>query len=86
MGGEKEREEFWALGIAEMKKGREILEARAKIEELQKQLFDATTALQTVSDIMDFSVFFKYSTNLWKNDLITRDASGCHRFHQIPLL
>ncbi|WKY05546.1 hypothetical protein Q1695_006057 [Nippostrongylus brasiliensis] len=48
MGGEKEREEFWALGIAEMKKGREILEARAKIEELQKQLFDATTALQTM--------------------------------------
>uniref|UniRef100_A0A7I4YM75 C2H2-type domain-containing protein n=1 Tax=Haemonchus contortus TaxID=6289 RepID=A0A7I4YM75_HAECO len=44
--GEKEREEFWTLGIAEMKKGHEIIEARSKIEALQKQLFDATTVLQ----------------------------------------
>ncbi|PIO75400.1 toxin-antitoxin system, antitoxin component, Xre domain protein [Teladorsagia circumcincta] len=44
--GEKEREEFWALGIAEMKKGQEIIETRSKIEGLQKQLFGATTLLQ----------------------------------------
>ncbi|KAK6029169.1 hypothetical protein OSTOST_04723 [Ostertagia ostertagi] len=44
--GEKEREEFWALGIAEMKKGHEIIETRSKIEGLQKQLFEATTFLQ----------------------------------------
>ncbi|KAK6049730.1 hypothetical protein COOONC_12765 [Cooperia oncophora] len=44
--GEKEREEFWALGIAEMKKGHEIIETRSKIESLQKQLFEATALLQ----------------------------------------
>ncbi|VDO19764.1 unnamed protein product [Heligmosomoides polygyrus] len=44
--GEKEREEFWTLGVAEMKKGREIVETRAKIEKLQNQIFEATSALQ----------------------------------------
>ncbi|RCN41833.1 hypothetical protein ANCCAN_12212 [Ancylostoma caninum] len=44
--GDKERDEFWALGIAEHKKGHQILEARAKIERLQKELFETTSYLQ----------------------------------------
>ncbi|KAJ1372636.1 hypothetical protein KIN20_034838 [Parelaphostrongylus tenuis] len=43
--GEKEREEFWMLGIAEMKKGQEIHAARLKIENLQKALIEATSDL-----------------------------------------
>ncbi|KAL6739008.1 hypothetical protein Aduo_012501 [Ancylostoma duodenale] len=44
--GDKERDEFWSLGIAEHKKGHQILEARAKIESLQKELFETTSYLQ----------------------------------------
>ncbi|KAK6747253.1 hypothetical protein RB195_000456 [Necator americanus] len=46
IGGEKEREEFWELGIAEHKKGHEILETRGKIERIQAELFEATAYLQ----------------------------------------
>ncbi|KJH49692.1 hypothetical protein DICVIV_04174 [Dictyocaulus viviparus] len=44
--GEKERQEFWSLGIAELKKGREIYETRMKIENLQKALVEAASELK----------------------------------------
>lgn len=43
--GEKERQEFWLLGIAELKKGHEILATKLKIENLQKDLFQAASEL-----------------------------------------
>ncbi|VDM63249.1 unnamed protein product [Angiostrongylus costaricensis] len=44
--GEKERQEFWLLGITELKKGHEIHTTRLKIENLQKALIESISDLR----------------------------------------
>ncbi|KAJ1347395.1 hypothetical protein KIN20_002435 [Parelaphostrongylus tenuis] len=51
-GGEKERQELWSLGVAELKKGHEIDSATLKVENLQKALSEATSDLQRMKSEM----------------------------------
>ncbi|CAJ0602493.1 unnamed protein product [Cylicocyclus nassatus] len=74
MAGDKERDEFWALGIAEHKKGHEILDMRAKVEKLQKELIEATSCLQKLEVEM--------------NEILRRNDEVCmvpYSIYRLPL-